>query len=73
MVTQRLDNVIAAGKCIDGDDVAFGAFRAMGCIQCIGNAAGTAAFLAVKHNIGVKEIDINELQAHVRKDGVIDI
>ncbi|AOT69392.1 FAD-dependent oxidoreductase [Geosporobacter ferrireducens] len=73
MLTKTLDNVIANGKCIAADDVAFGAFRALGSIMNIATAAGAAASLAIKNNSSVKNVDIQELQGMLRKLGVKEI
>lgn len=73
MITKTLDNVIANGKCIAADDVAFGAFRTLGSIMNIATAAGTAASLAIKNNSSVKDVNIKELQGMLRQLGVKDI
>lgn len=60
-----------AGKCISGDQVAQSSYRMTPTCCSMGQAAGTAAALAVKH--GVKDIhDINttELRAELTASGV---
>ena len=36
-----------------------------------GEAAGTAAAMAVQADVGVKEIDVQQLQARLRQQGAI--
>jgi len=70
LLPKETKRILAAGKCIGGDDIAHAAFRTMGPIQCIGNAAGVAAALAIKQDKTLRQINIEELQSVIRKDGV---
>jgi hypothetical protein len=73
LLHQTLDRIIANGKCISADDIAFGAFRAMGPIMNIAVASGTAAAIAARENVTLKAIDIKALQKQLRTEGVKDI
>lgn len=73
MLPKSLDNVIANGKCIAADDIAYGAFRVMGTLMNIAVAAGTAAAMAVKENISTKELSVSKLQSRLRQMGLREI
>lgn len=66
-------NLLVAGRCIDADEGAFGAIRVMvNCAQ-LGEAAGTAAALALGAGCGVAEVDAGKLRATLAKHGAIII
>jgi hypothetical protein len=73
MLPKNLDNVLANGKCIDADDISFGAFRAIGPLMNIAVAAGTAAAMAVEGKVSTKDIDVKDLQKKLREMGIEDI
>ena len=73
MLPKSLDNVIANGKCIAADDIAYGAFRVMGTLMNIAVAAGTAAAMAVKEDISTKELSVPKLQSRLRQMGIREI
>lgn len=65
------DNVLAAGRFIDADEQAHAAIRVMVNMNQTGEAAGTAAFLALKHQIAAREVDATELRSHLTDGGSI--
>ncbi len=69
LVPQGSQNVLVAGRCIDADEGAFGAVRVM--INCnqMGQAAGTAAWLALDSDKTVAEIDTSRLRATLAQQG----
>jgi hypothetical protein len=73
LINKTLGNVIANGKCISADDVAFGAIRVMGPIMNIATAAGAAAAAAVKQGAAVQDIDLPALQKTLESLGVHDL
>lgn len=66
LIPKRFNNVIVSGKCISADDIAFGSIRVIGPIMNVGEAVGTAANLAIKNELNLKEISISELQNILR-------
>ena len=70
LVSEEFDNVIASGKCLSADDTAYGAVRVMGPLMNIAEAAGTAASLAARRRISLKQVDVPELQAILRSRGM---
>jgi hypothetical protein len=62
-------NVLAAGRFIDADEQAHAAIRVMVNMNQTGEAAGTAAFLALKHGIESREVDPAELRGILAEGG----
>ena len=63
LVPRRAENLLVAGRLLDADCEAFGGVRVMVNCNQMGEAAGVAAVLAVRHNQTVSDIDISKLQA----------
>ena len=61
------ENLLVAGRCISVDHDTQASIRIMPIVCCIGQAAGTAAAIAVKDNKNVKDIDVEKLR-NVLKD-----
>ena len=66
---KNASNLLVAGRCISSTHEAQASYRIMPIVTTLGQAAGTAAALAVKSGTGVKEIDVKTLQALLRKNG----
>lgn len=64
MVPQQADNLVAAGRCIDGDPAALSSVRVMGPCVAMGAAAAQALDLAGAGSVG--QIDIAALQLRLR-------
>jgi len=62
-------NLLAAGRCLDADEGAYGAVRVMVNCNQLGEAAGVAASLAVDRSLGVHEIDTTELRTRLAAGG----
>jgi hypothetical protein len=69
MVHAGLKNAIMAGRMISADKGAFGAIRVMVNLNQTGEAAGTAAYLALEHGCVVREVDAGELRDTLREGG----
>jgi hypothetical protein len=66
-------NLLVAGRCVDADEGAFGAIRVqVNCAQ-LGEAAGTAAALAIAGNTTVDRISTHQLRAALADHGAIII
>ncbi len=60
-----------AGKCISGDQVAQSSYRMTPTCCSMGQAAGTAAALAVEHGVeDIRDISIARLRAELTASGV---
>lgn len=69
LIPKKADNMLVAGRCISSDHGAQASYRIMPSVSCIGEAAGTAMGLAVKSGCSVRDIDVKELQATLRRNG----
>ena len=71
LVPRGSQNILAAGRCIDTDEGAFGAFRVMvNCAQT-GQAAGVAAALAAGSDSAVADVDAAQLRAALSEQGAL--
>ncbi|MDY3031433.1 MAG: FAD-dependent oxidoreductase [Clostridia bacterium] len=50
---------------MSGSHLAHSNFRAMPIAMALGEAAGTAAAIAVKENISLRDVDVKEIQSEV--------
>jgi len=74
MIPERLDGLVVTGRCISTDSYALAVLRVMGACLALGEAAGTAAALAVKNHLSVTEVDVPTLQKIlVENGGVVSI
>lgn len=70
IISKTYDNLLACGRCISVDHIAHSSTRIQGtCIQT-GQAAGTAAALAIKEKISPKSIDQKELHNQLIQDNM---
>ena len=70
LIVKGLENTLVAGRCISATHEAFGCIRPT--VQCmvIGEAAGTAAALALKKGVSLRGLDHGELRTELKKNGV---
>ncbi len=71
MVPKNVENLLVAGRCISVTHKALGSTRVMPQCAALGEAAGAAAALSHRRNRTAREVDIAELQAHLREQGAI--
>jgi hypothetical protein len=64
LVPAQADNIVAAGRCIDGDSAALSSVRVMG--PCIAMGAAAAHALDLAGSGSVQQIDIAALRQRVR-------
>lgn len=69
LIPKNATNMLVAGRCISSDHGAQASYRIMPPVCCIGEAAGVAAGLAVKHKVSVREVDVKELQSTLKENG----
>jgi len=69
LVPKKLVNVLVAGRCISTDRKMQGSIRVMPCCFIMGQAAGTAAAMCSRENMGVREMDANTLRSQLKRDG----
>ncbi|MBN2506274.1 MAG: FAD-dependent oxidoreductase [Verrucomicrobia bacterium] len=69
MVPKKLDQLVAAGRCLDVDSPMVEDMRLIATCLLTGHAAGAAAALAVKDRCRPRDVDIPKLQALLRSQG----
>jgi hypothetical protein len=70
LVPVRVDNILAAGRCIAADNLMLNYMRLIGPSLVSGQAAGAAAALAVRSKCRPRDVDVAQLQALLKKQGV---
>jgi hypothetical protein len=71
MVPKKISNLILAGRCISSDRLSNAAIRVKAICMAMGQASGTAAYIAISEDKPVKNIDINQLKRLLDKSGAI--
>jgi len=71
LLPRSLDNLLVAGRCISVDHRVHHATKEIPPCMATGEAAGTAAALAVKSGLNVKQLDVPVLQKQLRAQGAI--
>ena len=70
LLPKGVEQLLIAGRCVSADSTAAGAIRVMPPCMGIGQAAGTAAALAVKEKSTVRNIDATKLRQVLKSNGV---
>ncbi len=68
-MSKETDNLLAAGSTISVDFITYAATRYCTPSICTGQAAGTAAALAIKNRVTPKKLNVKLLQETLRKQG----
>jgi len=71
LTPKGVDNLLVSGRCISATHQAMAGARVMGTCMAIGQAAGTAAALAVRDGVRPREVDVDELHRVLRADGAL--
>ena len=71
MIAEGFDNLLVAGRCISADRAAFASVRVMATAMALGEAAGTAAALAVREKCGTTELNLSLLRETLLAQGAI--
>jgi hypothetical protein len=69
LVPAGVDNLLIAGRCASMTHDGQSAARVSGACFAMGEAAGTAAALALGGNMGPREIDVGKLQSELKQQG----
>lgn len=70
LVPLKVDQLLIAGRCVSADSTAAGAIRVMPPCMGMGQAAGTAAAIAVKSGQTVREVDSDTLRSTLKANNV---
>ncbi|MGO1769281.1 MAG: FAD-dependent oxidoreductase [Microbacterium sp.] len=71
LVPQNVDGLLLSGRTISLDSTVFASARVMGTCLAIGEAAGTAAAIALERGVTVRDVDVDELRSHLVEAGGI--
>lgn len=71
LIPVDVEGLLLAGRCVSADSTAAGAIRVMPPCMAMGQAAGTAAAMAVKDQCGVRNIDVRKLRDLLIKNGAV--
>jgi glycine/D-amino acid oxidase-like deaminating enzyme len=71
LIPQTVANVLMAGRCLSATHDAHASVRSMGQCMAMGQAAGTAAALALQANSIVRDVSVPQLQQQLRSDGAL--
>ena len=69
LVTNKIQNLIVAGRCISTTHLACGATRVTPVLMAISQGAGTAAAMAADSGCHVKDINVSELRKRLTVNG----
>ena len=70
LVPEKVDGLLVAGRCISATHVGASAGKSMGNCMATGHAAGLAATLAARKDCVPRAVNVADLQASLRADGV---
>ena len=70
IIPQKVENLLVAGRCISAEDEAMGQLRLIPVCSATGEAAGTAAALAIRNEISPRKLEVSFLQKALQKQGV---
>lgn len=70
IVPQRIENLFVVGRCASMSHEGQSSARVSGPCFIMGQAAGTAADLALGAGVGPRRVDVRTLQERLRRDGV---
>lgn len=71
LVSADIKGLMMSGRCISVDTEIYGLTRIMGTCMGVGEAAGTAAALAVKNNLMPDQVNIKQLRETLTNNGAI--
>jgi hypothetical protein len=71
LLTDEVENLLVAGRCISVDHRVHHATKEIPPAMATGEAAGTAAALAVRHGVAPGAVDVDLLRARLRAAGAI--
>ena len=69
LLPRGVEQLLIAGRCVSADSTAAGAIRVMPPCMGMGQAAGTAAAMAVKENTTVRKVDAQDLRRVLKENG----
>jgi ribulose 1,5-bisphosphate synthetase/thiazole synthase len=71
LTARGIDNLLVSGRCISATHQGMAGARVMGTCVAIGQAAGTAAAMAVRLGVKPRDVDVDRLRRALRDDGAL--
>ncbi|MDW7657736.1 MAG: FAD-dependent oxidoreductase, partial [Bacillota bacterium] len=71
LVPQKIDNLLVSGRCISATHIAMASVRVIGTCFALGEAAGTAAALALADSVDPRHLDVARLRKQLQKNGAL--
>ncbi|MGC9395725.1 MAG: FAD-dependent oxidoreductase [Anaerolineae bacterium] len=71
LTPQKIDNLLISGRCISATHDGMAGARVMGTCMAIGQAAGTAAALAVRAAVNPRDVDVAALRQALQDAGAL--
>ncbi|AQS55773.1 FAD-dependent oxidoreductase [Novibacillus thermophilus] len=71
LIPKNVNNLLAAGRCISTTHEAFATTRLTPSAMATGQAAGTAASLAVEKNVSPASVEVQDLQDELKANGAV--
>lgn len=71
LTPQKIDNLLVSGRCISATHEGMAGARVMGTCIAIGEAAGTAAALAVRDGVDPRDVDVTALRQALQDAGAL--
>ena len=71
LVMKDVGNLLAAGRCISADAIALGSLRVMPTCMALGQAAATAATIALRAGVSPKDADVSAIRKSLLSQGAI--
>jgi hypothetical protein len=71
LTPQKIDNLLVSGRCISATHQGMAGARVMGTCMAIGEAAGTAAALAVRDGVIPRDVDVARLRRALQDAGAL--
>ncbi len=71
LIPKDIEGLYVAGKIISGTHISMSAYRVQPIVSQMGQAAGTAAALAVKNDTNTRNVPIDKLKKILKEDGLL--
>jgi hypothetical protein len=71
LLPRGVENLLVAGRCISGTHEAMSSYRLMSCCMAMGQAAGTAAALSLRHGVAPRSLPPDDLRRRLAADNAV--
>jgi hypothetical protein len=69
LVPQKVENLLAAGRCVSATHEGQASLRVIGTVMALGQAAGTASALSLREGVSPRALDRRLLQRELMRQG----